>query len=494
MNILFLENKLRVDKLGILYLSAVLKSAGHNVNMIEDSVTPAEEYLNENHVDFIMYSVMSGEHPWYFERNRELKREFDFVSVFGGPHFTLFADDVLKDVAIDHVVVGPAESVINQIVNAELPEKVIRGSIPTDVNAILPPDREMLYQYDEFGKSNMKRFIAGRDCPMACSYCFNHSLRKVFKDQKKSFYQRTTPRRMVDEIKEVRDKYGLKTVYFNDDDWVEDHDWVREFCRIYKEEVNLPFCGSVKAKNVTEEIVKIMADASCHFMNVAIESANRQTQILIRRGWQNNDQIAEAVRLFESHGIMVRTQNIIGLPADDPLADALETYEFNIKLSPTDSWAAILQPFYGTDIWKVCRDKGYIDESVDCKKFYEGTPLDIPNKKEIENLHKWWYFAVKYKIPVKFLKIILQQDLTEEVKKQIQDYRWELTAKEIYGLDTEDESGVTMDNADYQVTDMDGDLLNDPDSPWGSSGDGGNLKFPFPPRNNDACASSDEKE
>ena len=92
------------------------------------------------------------------------------------------------------------------------------------------------------------------------------------------------------------------------------------------------------------------------------------------------------------------------------------------------------------------------------------------------------------------MKIILQQDLTEEVKKQIQDYRWELTAKEIYGLDTEDESGVTMDNADYQVTDMDGDLLNDPDSPWGSSGDGGNLKFPFPPRNNDACASSDEKE
>ena len=52
-----------------------------------------------------------------------------------------------------------------------------------------------------------------------------------------------------------------------------------------------------EAKNITEEIVKIMADASCHFMNVAIESANRKTQILIRRGWQNNEQIAEAVRL-----------------------------------------------------------------------------------------------------------------------------------------------------------------------------------------------------
>ena len=160
---------------------------------------------------------------------------------------------------------------------------------------------------------------------------------------------------------------------------------------------------------------------------------------------------------------MVRTQNIIGLPADDPLADALETYEFNIKLNPTDSWAAILQPFYGTDIWKVCKKKGYIQEGVDVKRFYEGTPLDIPNKKEIENLHKWWYFAVKYKLPVDFLRILLSQDLSEEVKEKIQDYRWELTAKEIYGLDTDGENDAQMDNADYQVTDMDGELLNDPD-------------------------------
>ena len=97
MNILFIENKLRVDKLGILYLSAVLKDAGHTVNMIEDSVTSAEEYLRNNKVDFVMYSVMSGEHPWYFERNQQLKKKFDFVSVFGGPHFTLFADDVLEE-------------------------------------------------------------------------------------------------------------------------------------------------------------------------------------------------------------------------------------------------------------------------------------------------------------------------------------------------------------------------------------------------------------
>ena len=60
MNILFIENKLRIDKLGILYLSAVLKKNGHQVDMIQDSVDDVEEYLKNNIIDFIFYLVMSG--------------------------------------------------------------------------------------------------------------------------------------------------------------------------------------------------------------------------------------------------------------------------------------------------------------------------------------------------------------------------------------------------------------------------------------------------
>ena len=35
-SILFIEKKLRVDKIGILYLSSILKNAGHKVDLIQE--------------------------------------------------------------------------------------------------------------------------------------------------------------------------------------------------------------------------------------------------------------------------------------------------------------------------------------------------------------------------------------------------------------------------------------------------------------------------
>ena len=44
--ILFLEKKLRIDKIGFLYLSSVLKNASYSVDMIQDDVDNAEELVN----------------------------------------------------------------------------------------------------------------------------------------------------------------------------------------------------------------------------------------------------------------------------------------------------------------------------------------------------------------------------------------------------------------------------------------------------------------
>jgi radical SAM superfamily enzyme YgiQ (UPF0313 family) len=108
-SILFVEKKLRIDKIGFLYLSAIMKNAGHTVDMIQDDVESVDQYLRNNFVDFIMYSVMSGEHPWFLQKNRDLKKNHKFTSVMGGPHFTFFPEQGLDDPAVDYVVRGPGE-------------------------------------------------------------------------------------------------------------------------------------------------------------------------------------------------------------------------------------------------------------------------------------------------------------------------------------------------------------------------------------------------
>lgn len=433
MNIVFVEKKLRTDKLGFLYLSALLKRQGHSVTMLQDDLENIEAYLVKNPVDFIMYSVMTGEHIWFINKNKELKEKFKFISVMGGPHFTFFPEQGERDPYIDVTVQGPGENVILDIVEKPLTQKVIKGSMP-NVNELPLPDRSILYRYDEFGKAKMKRFITSRFCLHSCKYCFNHLYKRIFREDLKAFNQRLSPDNVIKEILDVKEKYGLEVVYFNDDDLPGDHDWLVEFCTKYKEKVNLPFCGSMRASSVNRDTLKMMADSGCIFMNIALESANPETQKFLRRGNISNQQIEDACNYCKEFGIKVRLQNMIGLPVDDPLKDALDTLKYNIKINPTDSWSAVFQPFPKTDLWKESLEKGLITEQTEAVNFYEGTQLKIKDAEKINKLYKWWFFIIKHQVSMEFVEILLNMPLSKEQEQYLQNLRWETAKGLLYGM------------------------------------------------------------
>lgn len=429
--ILFIEKKLRTDKLGFLYLSASLKNAGHSVDMIQDDVESVDDYITSHPIDFAMYSVTTGEHLWFIEKNRQLKQRHQFKAVVGGPHFTFFPEQGMEDSCIDHVVQGPGETAVLDIVEGRTDQKFIKGEIP-DLNSLLLPDRSILYKYDEFGKAPMKRFIATRFCIYNCKYCFNHLYKKIYKDDIPKMLQRPSPDKIINEIIKVRDEYGLKTVYFNDDDLPGDRNWLTEFCTKYKEKINLPYCGSMRANSVNREIIKMMADSGCTFMNTALESANPETQKYLRRGSITNAQVEDACNLCKEFGIKVRLQNMIGLPVDNPLKDAMDTLSYNIRINPTDSGCSIFQPFPKTDLWKETLKKGLITEQTQSINFFEKTALNIKDAEKINRLHKWWFYIVKYQIPIELVDILIELPLTEALSSRIQNIRWDIAKKLLY--------------------------------------------------------------
>ena len=432
MNILFIEKRTRTDKLGILYLASIIAQAGHSVDMIQTDLTDMYEYLNEKNIDFIMYSVMSAEKNWFLETNKELKKHYKFISVMGGPHFTYFPEEGIKDEDVDFVVQGPGEDVILDIVEGRIKDKFIIGHLP-DINSLPEPKRDILYKYDEFGKSRMKRFIAGRYCLFSCTYCFNHLFKKLYQEEKGMFFQRNSPDRMIEEIKNVKRDFGLELVYFNDDDFASNKEWLSDFCTKFKQ-LGMEFCGSIRASSVDYDSLKLMRDAGCTFMNIAMESANPETQRFIRRGFVTNEQIINACRWSEELGIKIRLQNMVGLPVENPLADAIETLEMNQKINPTDSWASIFQPFPRTDLWQYCIDNRIINNKTDTGDFFKHTVLDIPDAKKIDKLQKWWFFAVKYQIPIEVIKILIELPYTEEQLQKLQDIRWDIGKKILYGI------------------------------------------------------------
>lgn len=433
MKIVFIEKKLRTDKLGMLYLSRIMKDAGHSVDLLQADIDNIPEYMKRENPEYVMYSVMSGDHEWFLDYNKKLKSKFAFNSVMGGPHFTFFPEQGLADPDVNFVVQGPGEGVILDIINDKFSDKFILGHLP-NVNSLPAPDRSILYKYDEFGKARMKRFIAGRYCLYSCKYCFNHLFKRMYQNEKNMFFQRTDPEKMVQEIEGVRDQYGLELVYFNDDDLASDKAWISEFCDIYKKRVALDFCGSIRASSVDYDTLAMMRNAGCTFLNIALESANPETQKFLRRGFITNEQIKLACEACKELGIKVRLQNMIGLPVDNPLEDALETLKMNQEIDPTDSWASIFQPFPRTDLWQFCLDKGLIEPETQARAFYEHTPLKIDDADKINSLHKWWFFAVKYKWPIELVKILLDINLSTEQEKRLQDYRWEIAKNLLYGM------------------------------------------------------------
>jgi radical SAM superfamily enzyme YgiQ (UPF0313 family) len=432
MKILFVEKRTRTDKLGILYLASILSNAGHSVDLIQTDLDNIDEYLEKSEPEFIMYSVMSAEKAWFLRTNLELKKKYAFKSVMGGPHFTFFPEEGMEDEDVDFVVQGPGEGVILDIVEGRTKNKFVLGHLP-DINSLPEPKRDILYKYDEFGKSRMKRFIAGRYCLFSCTYCFNHLFKKLYRDEKGQFFQRNSPERMIEEIKHVKEQYGLELAYFNDDDFAANKEWLSDFCDKFRP-LGMEFCGSIRASSVDYDSLKMMRDAGCTFMNIAMESANPKTQKFLRRGFVTNEQIINACKISEELGIKIRLQNMVGLPVENPLQDALETLEMNQKINPTDSWASIFQPFPRTDLWQFCIDNDIIDDKTDTGDFFKHTVLKIPDAEKIDRLQKWWFFAIKYQIPIEVIKVLIELPYTEEQLQKLQDIRWDIGKRLLYGI------------------------------------------------------------
>lgn len=427
MNVLFVEKRLRSDKLGIMCLSAMMIRDGHSVYMIQDDLESTEQYMRENQVDVVCWSMMTSDAPWMFAKNKELKSKFKFVSIVGGQHPTFFPDEAVNDPNVDRVVIGPGELVINDILSGKNENRVTRGSIP-DVDLLPNPYRDPIYRYEEFGKARVKRFIAGRYCYYNCTYCFNNKLKSIYKDQTKRMWKRKSVPLMMAEIDEVKARWGLEHANFNDDNIAADRDWIEEFCD-EMEKRKLEWCGLVCANSMDQALFKRFKESGCDSIFMGVEAANKDTQKLLGRHWQSSDEIFQAVRWGEEAGIKMRTASIIGFPVDDPLADALETLEFNQRAAPSDAIIAVFQPYKGTVIWDYCYEKGLIDENVNGGTFYEGTKMKIKDSEKINRLFSWWPYFVKYKVPMDLVHIILDIPLSDEIKNRLQQYKWNTNKK-----------------------------------------------------------------
>lgn len=416
------------EGLNVMVLSAVLKAAGHSVDLFIEGLEPdLDDSLLRAAPDLACFSVISGNHPWVYEKARWIKSRFPkALTVLGGPHPTFFPES-LDTEGVDIICLGEGEGALRELADAypdldaiakipNLHVKVQDRRVRNEVRALVAPldalpfpDREVYYKYPLLRKMGRKTFLSSRGCPYNCSFCFNHQVQQLYRN-KGTYIRRRSAQSLLAEIRDVRTRFGLKSVFFQDDIFILDRTWLADFLDRYHAEVRLPFTCLVRADLVDENVVRRLKQAGCVGVQFGIESGNERIRNQVLRKRLNDAQIIEAGRLFKRYRIPCKTYNIIGLP-EEGVEEVLQTIRINARIKADLPWVATLTPYPRTDIAAAMKASGLIPEhySVDdipSSFFTGGKNRALPDA--VANLHRLFFVAVKFPFLIPLIKRLIR--------------------------------------------------------------------------------------
>lgn len=384
------------EPLGLEYLSGSLLRAGHETKACMQSRTI--ETVNSWGPDFVAFQVITGDQDRWGKVAQDVKKRFPKVrTIFGGSHFLFFAG--AQQQGSDFVIRGDGEEAIIDVVEG----RTHRDFIPIEcLDSRAHPDRSLLYNDDFPGIKNnvIRNLIACQGCPYKCTYCFNsnENWQKMVAGKNRLRYH--SPEWLIEDIERMVKDYGGKLISFQDDIFGIDLEWLERFSRLYKK-VKIPFFAQLRPHLIKEERIKLLKESGIHIVSFAVESGNEKTRKEILDRDEPNEIIEKGCELLHRYGIKFRMQNMLGLPVDDPISDALETLRFNIKCRPTLSWCSLLQAYPGTSIAEYVVKKGIVKSQEELiplvnSTFFDETSLPIKDSKKIIRLHKYWSAVVRW--------------------------------------------------------------------------------------------------
>ena len=389
-----------MENLGVMYLSAVVKKAGHECRIVDiiEAYNIAESYRP----DIVGYSVMTGDQLRFRTLNSDLVTclPFSFVSIVGGPDPTFFPQGYEWP---DHVVKGEAENWMADF----LASKRLKTDAYPDIDSIPWPDRT------DFPEMNIRDFIASRGCPGKCAYCYNPTFTKMFPDLAQ--IRMRSPRDVVNEVANVNPRFA----YFQDSTFGVSIKWLKEFSKLYGSKLRVPFHVHIRPDQAKEERIQLLSDAGCVSVKMALETASNRLRKLINRGNTDNTDVFTAARLFKREKIALILQNIIGLPSAT-IKDDLLTLEVNVRCRPAYAWVSIFQPYPATGLAEYCKKEGLYsgDYSEIGDNFFDRSVLNISeeHKEQLACLQRIFAFCVEMQVMPKV------EDLTwERLPKFIHD-------------------------------------------------------------------------
>lgn len=323
---------------GIRTISSMLKKAGHKVNVV--FMTLSEDYSkNYSKSELIQLlkickeSDLIGINSYASTSHRATKiitflRKLEIPLVYGGVHATISPENCIKYANI--VCVGEGEEAILDLTKAIEKKKSINkiknlwirkegGVIKNPVRNIIDnldnlpmPDYDIknhyilengkIRRFKEYDLGGQIFFLTGRGCPYGCDYCSNSLFNELYKGKRRKILRWHSPEYIINGILNIKKRYR-SLAYFDirDDTFslrsLED---IKEFCKLYKEKVNMRFKCLGDPKTITDEKIKLLVDAGCTDIIIGIQGSERANNEIYHRA-QTNEGIIKASKILNKY-------------------------------------------------------------------------------------------------------------------------------------------------------------------------------------------------
>ena len=380
MKVLFLEldtdGEWAVASLGPAFLAAYLRQHGHEAAFHrvpkDQEIADIAAAIRQQAPGLIGVSLTTRQ--WLRARDvlGSLRHIIDIPVIVGGLHPTFSPDDVLRHDGIDYLCLGEGEAALLDLVNAmeagtpvsdgRIANIWARGGVRPKLRSPIEPldsvpfmARDML---DE--RWGVRHFSTQRGCPFPCTYCAAPLYNKLYADSDTTSYgRRRSHANVLAELAELRANGLLNYVIFLDDTFTIHHPWVREFCKVYKEEFKVPFSLNARVETVNETMLHELAAAGCYHIVYGVESGSERVRREIMKRSATNQRFRDVFRWTKEAGIMATANYIVGTPGESR-SEMNETIALHHELQPMDFGFFVFYPYPGTELYRVCQANGYL--------------------------------------------------------------------------------------------------------------------------------------
>jgi anaerobic magnesium-protoporphyrin IX monomethyl ester cyclase len=364
------------EPLHLLTLAAYAKKFGHDV-IIADQIAGDDVFkkISEFNPNFVGITGTTAVIADAYEIADWCKSK-GYKTIMGGVHVTVMPEEALEH--SDYVVCGEGEDALVKILSGEAKEGIVTGEIIKDLDIIPLIDRNLVniryYQRNDrtpgtqalqFASPNTRinAVLFSRGCPYRCIYCHNSWRGLPLRSN--------SPAYMINELKELENKYNTKAVYIIDDDFLFSRSRVLEFCKRYREaELKMAWCCQARVTSVDEEILKAIKEVNCKQISYGFESGSQRILGLLKNNMTTVEKNKIAVKLTKEVGISVTGTFMIGNPTETE-EDIEMTKKFILENELDGFGVSILTPYPGTKLWEMCEEKGVIPKGakIDWGKF-----------------------------------------------------------------------------------------------------------------------------